>query len=996
MKRSLTMQAAAIAIATVLATPAMAQDDAPAESAEGQDDKGADLSGSLDAQGVVTVRSTTLDPRYGDIDPFYGDIGAFWGDIGPFYGDIGAFYGTINPFWDDISPFYGNIGAFWGDIDPFYGKIDPFYGNIGAFFGDTTEERLQAIGQYWNTASGMFREIEGTWAQLERASGDPAETARLTALLETQMEALIALSEGEWGAAVSQQTGESFRTGFADQVLARHNIDLSDPSALAALSAGQRTAFFLDWHDSLMGFSGIDHVDHWMGGINWTPAITQIQGAQGRSVIGILDSTITGSQDLADNVVSSTGSDSFVSGHGAGVASLMVGAHDGQGVMGIAPNARVVAHNPFGADQTASWDDVRQGILALNQGGASIVNLSLGEPGVALSAEWRTIFNDAAVAQFQGSTVYVLASGNDGLAQQDDIEWNGASGTSFLLVGSVAPNGTISSFSNTPGEACLLTNGVCTGQNALLMNRFIVAPGELILVDDGFGGTVRRSGTSFAAPLVSGAIALLHDRWPWLAQHPDESVDIILRSARDLGAPGVDPVYGVGMLDVMASQSPLDFNALSFTMYQRKWFGYKASTMSAQSLLTMGVPSWWETSNVFFTLFEPVGDTYRDFAVPMSTYTKGKSTNALGGGYQRLQDFLSDRFARWILSGGKDRDGDGVLGISQLHTGVERQAGAWNVQYVTAMPQVSEEGTIKPVHAAATLNDPSNIFAFDIGFGQGAMALSGNRFGVISDYDRDHGGVNPVLGFASGEFFTSASMDVSRTMQVRLGYTENRVTADEHNPADPLARLVAAQLGEYEANAFTADIEQRLSRSISVNLQYTRLDEVDAVLGAQTGMEELLGDGSKTDAVTLSGSVAFGERTRLDLSATASRSELDEEQMLTSDNAVLGSAAQIALTHRGLIKDADTVRVAFGQPMRIEQGELELRSLGVTDRETGERGLTTQTIGIETKRRLMGEFVYASELFEGSELGLFGRYVGARTDRENDAMMIGANFAMRF
>lgn len=56
---------------------------------------------------------------------------------------------------------------------------------------------------------------------------------------------------------------------------------------------------------------------------------------------------------------------------------------------------------------------------------------------------------------------------------------------------------------------------------------------------------------------MSGAIALLHDRWPWLAQHPDATTDIILKSARDLGAPGVDPVYGAGLLDVTASQSGL-------------------------------------------------------------------------------------------------------------------------------------------------------------------------------------------------------------------------------------------------------------------------------------------------------------------------------------------------------------------------------------------------------------------------------------------------------
>ena len=133
------------------------------------------------------------------------------------------------------------------------------------------------------------------------------------------------------------------------------------------------------------------------------------------------------------------------------------------------------------------------------------------------------------------------------------------------VVGSVDPLGAISSFSNQPGTACLLDNGVCSSGHHLY-DRFMVAPGELILVSDGQGGLERRSGTSFAAPLVSGAITLLHDRWPWLRNYPQETAQIILSSAKDLGAPGPDPVYGYGLLDanaaVTASVPPVKANPM--------------------------------------------------------------------------------------------------------------------------------------------------------------------------------------------------------------------------------------------------------------------------------------------------------------------------------------------------------------------------------------------------------------------------------------------------
>lgn len=49
-------------------------------------------------------------------------------------------------------------------------------------------------------------------------------------------------------------------------------------------------------------------------------------------------------------------------------------------------------------------------------------------------------------------------------------------------------------------------------ESGYLMNRFIVAPGELILVADGTGGLTRQSGTSLVAPPVAGTVALIQDR----------------------------------------------------------------------------------------------------------------------------------------------------------------------------------------------------------------------------------------------------------------------------------------------------------------------------------------------------------------------------------------------------------------------------------------------------------------------------------------------------
>ncbi len=56
------------------------------------------------------------------------------------------------------------------------------------------------------------------------------------------------------------------------------------------------------------------------------------------------------------------------------------------------------------------------------------------------------------------------------------------------------------------------------------------------------------SGTSMAAPHVTGALGLLFERFPYLSGA--QVRDVMLTTATDLGAPGVDDVYGWGLLNL--------------------------------------------------------------------------------------------------------------------------------------------------------------------------------------------------------------------------------------------------------------------------------------------------------------------------------------------------------------------------------------------------------------------------------------------------------------
>ena len=148
---------------------------------------------------------------------------------------------------------------------------------------------------------------------------------------------------------------------------------------------------------------------------------------------------------------------------------------------------------------------------------------------------------------------YATATDDDGNLKLDGL---------MLIVG--APDG----YSNKAGHVChdpVLTNGTFTGCNDtyLTKNYYIVAPGSNITTTDagGVNATETKSGTSFAAPHVTGAIAILKQAWPQLSAQ--EIVQLLLTTATDMGETGVDDVYGVGMLNLDNATNPNGTSSIS-------------------------------------------------------------------------------------------------------------------------------------------------------------------------------------------------------------------------------------------------------------------------------------------------------------------------------------------------------------------------------------------------------------------------------------------------
>ena len=951
--------------------------------------------GILPDAGTIRSFAGPVSGSAGTIRSFSGDTVADAGTIRSFAGTIRSFAGTIRSFQTNTVPLAGPDPSFWGALYPAGGTLTASAGTIRSFSG-----QFEAMAGTIRSFSDNMRDANGqllTWT-----NGSSTYQS-----LDTQIAAMVAGAKTSWGAAVTAQTGQTFEAGFSDRMLAKYGIALNDPKSLVGMDEFGLEVFMLDYYDNLMLYSGSDEVDHWMKAVNWTPRITQDLGSGKDSKIGLLDFTVTG--EGTANIVNAAGVSTVAGGHGSAVLSLMTGAHDGRGVMGIAPGASVVSYNPFDTSYTAGWTDIKNGVINLVNNGATIVNMSLGVPGWTLNSGWNDVFSTDAVSKMAKPRVFVLAAGNDGITQTQNVTWAFDKNPAIIVVGSVDPNGNISDFSNRPGTVCLTQDGLLGPGGACntdpkhdkLMNRFIVAPGEWILVSDGAGGVTRMSGTSFAAPLVSGTVALIHDRWPWLQTKPRETTELILRSARDLGAPGADPVYGRGELDVLAALSPLDLGALTFKvsvngggLQDVKFATFTAAQRDTQI-------SYWQANNAYVSAQETILSSYRDFQIPLSSKLAGQT---VGTGQQYFMSYLASRFMDWFKAGGA---GSGFANGPTAAFGSARYVSALAAPdgyeaTMTAAPKAYRPGFRQdgvPFETGVTLRDVAHGYALRFGTGRGGAALGAAGFGMQSDYDPATGGANPFLGLASGAGYAAVDMALGEHLTVTTGTSRQNARRD-------LRWMSAAErsgidrLAPYQATANTVTMRYQAAPWLTTTVGYTLLDEADGLLGTQSIARNDLAGGTRSDAAT----AAFDLRVSPTLSVSGSTTwgrtragDLSRQAIAVSDAGLISSAYQAAITKVGLLGH-DRLRVTFSQPLHLERGAIDVSNVQVIDRQTGELGNVVQHFALTgTARRYLGEVLYGRDLGRGAALNLFGRANLNGTHAANESSLtLGSSFNLSF
>ncbi|MFX2518866.1 autotransporter outer membrane beta-barrel domain-containing protein, partial [Serratia marcescens] len=281
----------------------------------------------------------------------------------------------------------------------------------------------------------------------------------------------------------------------------------------------------------------------------------------------------------------SVDSDGTLGSHGTHVGGIAAGSRDGGAMHGVAFNAQIISAengDPGPEDGIILGNDgavYQAGWEALVASGARIINNSWG---IGITDKFAKGGKDPAYphftvddAQKQFDQIKVILGTKPGGAYQGAIDAarSGvvtifAAGNDYNLnnpdamaglayfVPDIAPNwlsvASLQDPTNT-GDYSISTFSSRCGYTASLC---VSAPGTRVYssviegtsVENLTTGYAKYSGTSMAAPHVAGSVAVLMERFPYL--NGAQVADVLKTTATDMGAPGIDALYGWGMINL--------------------------------------------------------------------------------------------------------------------------------------------------------------------------------------------------------------------------------------------------------------------------------------------------------------------------------------------------------------------------------------------------------------------------------------------------------------
>jgi subtilisin family serine protease len=625
--------------------------------------------------------------------------------------------------------------------------------------------------------------------------------------------------------------------------------------------------------------------------------------------------------------------------HGTHVTGIAAGTNTG-----LAYQASILPVKVCSSDQDAC-DGVSEGVLWAAQHKASVINVSIGGPTIAPAD-----ISEMAQAVSDGALL-VVAAGNSGTrdptggflseaALQDGVRG------SMIVVGATECNpnsqgtcanggfGSITSFSQVPSTRC----EVHDGSAYCMKDYFVVAPGVDIWSSVGNGGKKAAdygylSGTSMATPYVTGVAALIKGDWPYLRS--DQIASVIFQTADDLGALGVDPVYGHGEVDVTKAMNPVDVpppppppgTVVLANSYQT------AGGLVPTSAGTLGanLQSKGATNALASMVTGPLAaaiskSSILKHAVVIDSF--GRDFNADLTAAANVKSYYGDL----LMS-------DDFTSVSPFAMGMEGPFGptfASGYSIDTTTPRLIS-GELRDsdytTHSVQDLNVTTQIF-------QGMTADFGYRLdmaGRFNEYDASaspaYDGLfmsasavnSPYASLANGGSFIGTTIALASDLRFRfgeasLGAYRDPFAVDTYSMVDQ----IEGQPTSYDlrtVNASVVGVSWDFANWGGLGLTATQTSEENGLLGGFASGALSTSDAANTTALGVSARVGFGDGwvTTASYSEGITQLDLKPNGLITSADALHSRAYGIAVAKHGLFGD-DSLGFAVTRPIQIYSG----------------------------------------------------------------------------
>ncbi len=338
------------------------------------------------------------------------------------------------------------------------------------------------------------------------------------------------LSDGEFDKLAKAHGGKGRRIGKSELRIIDLPANASETAVLARLA-----------HNPHLKFAELDRRvgtdmaanDPYLGSEWHLPKINAASawdGSQGSGItIAILDSGVLATHpDLAPKLVAgwnfynNNNNTADATGHGTSVAgSAAAITNNALGVSGVAGAAKIMPIRVSDASGYAYYSTIAQGVIFAADNGARVANASFS--GVYTSASVQS----AATYLRNKGGLLIVSAGNSGT---DD----GSQASTTMIP--------VSATDSADAKASWSSFGKYVA---------VAAPGVGIWTTGADGGYRSASGTSFAAPITAGVVALMMAAKPGLTAAQVEG--LLYSTSVDLGAAGRDSHFGYGRVNASAA-----------------------------------------------------------------------------------------------------------------------------------------------------------------------------------------------------------------------------------------------------------------------------------------------------------------------------------------------------------------------------------------------------------------------------------------------------------